>query len=138
MKFKLLDYKSIFNGKSNKTKVIGEVILDEKIIINTKSLDDNYICNGKLLNSENRVEYQLQFLKKYDKHQKHGKVLITYNIFSGTIFTAFLKTNIISLTMLKFSHGKYLIQRVSGLKRFLWEFIVFVTTIWITWLTSKC
>lgn len=141
LKLKLYKYKYGNDNKlleSDKKNIIGKVIIKEKRVIKTIAIDKEYICNGKTLNSDFRTDYQLNFLDKYNEGFEYGDLTIEYQIRPGTIFTAFVRASYFQKVYLKILFKQYLIERIEGSKRVVWEFFGFIITIFITWYTSKC
>lgn len=134
MELKLYNLKN----PSKDSNPIGKIIIKHKEIIRTISLDDNYICNGKSLNSDFRTDYKLDFFDKYHKNYKYSEISIKYIIRSGTSFTAFIKPNFLQKVYLKSIWSEYPIQKIEGGLRTIFEVIGFIITIIVTWYTSKC
>ena len=132
MKLKLKDLKHK-NGK-----IVAEIIVKDKDVIRTKSLDSSTIVNGKSPDSDFRTPFTLRFLDKYHPDYDYGKIVIEYLIFPGTLYSAFIRANFLKRIYLNLLFEQYSIQRIKGAKRFIWELIVFITTILVTWYTSKC
>ncbi len=140
MKIKIYPFKYSMDKliPTSKKETIGEVIIDGKEIKRTLSNDKKYICNGRALDSNYRTQYTIQFLDKYDDAFKYGDITINYTIWPGTSFTAFLDVNFVQKIYFKLLFEYYFFQKIKGWNRFLWEFIVFIVTIFVTWYTSKC
>jgi len=132
MKLKLKDLKHK-NGK-----IVAEIIVKEKEVVRTTCLDSSTIVNGKSPDSDFRTSYTLKFLDKYHPEYVYGKIIINYLIFPGTTYSAFLQTNFLQRIYLKCLFEQYAIQRIKGAQRFIWELIVLISTILVTWYTSKC
>ena len=140
MKIKIYPFKYSMDKliPTSKKETIGEVIIDGKEIKRTLSNDKKYICNGRALDSNYRTKYTIQFLDKYDDAFKYGDITINYTIWPRTSFTAFLDANFVQKIYFKLLFEYYFFQKIKGWNRFLWEFIVFIITIFVTWYTSKC
>ena len=134
MELKIFDLKHPLKD----SKPIGKIIIHHKAVIRTISIDKNYICNGRKLDSDHRTEYTLNFLDKYNENFEFGKIIIKYTIFSGTSFGAFIKPNIFQEIYLKSIFKHYAIQKIEGGLRTILEIIGFIITIIVTWYTSKC
>lgn len=132
MKFKLKDLKHK-NGK-----IVAEITIKYKEVIRTKSLDSSTIVNGKSPDSDFRTPFTLRFLDKYHPDYAYGKIVIEYLIFPGVLYSAIIQATFLERIYLNFLFEQYAIQRIQGAKRFIWELMVFITTILVTWCSSKC
>ncbi|MCK4664880.1 MAG: hypothetical protein KAT68_18560 [Bacteroidales bacterium] len=119
MELKLYKYTIDKMGNITKNKersIIAKIVIREKEIIKTIAVDKNHIVNGKIMESDYRSTYKIEFLDKYHKAYINGNILIKYIIWRGTSCTAFVKTNLLQRIYLKAIFEQYMIQRISGLK----------------------
>tara|TARA_R110002033_G_scaffold170492_2_gene213154 strand:- start:284 stop:694 length:411 start_codon:yes stop_codon:yes gene_type:complete len=111
MKIKLKDFKH----KSD--KIFAKAIIKDKEVIKTISLDNTYLVNGQITNSNFRTTYNLIVLDKHDKNFKHGNLVIEYLIFSNVKFRAFIVANFFNCIYLKLLFEHYWFQRMKGVKQ---------------------
>lgn len=113
MKLKLKDLKH----KSG--NVFAEILIKNKEVVKTTSLNDEYIINGRKSNSDFRTNFDLKILDKYDSGFKYGNIVISYTIFTGTTLSAVVVVNYFQRVYLKLLFEHYLFQRMKGVKQIL-------------------
>ena len=132
MKLKLKDRKHK-NGKT-----IAEIIIKDKDVVRTKSLDSETIVNGRSPDSDFRTSFSLEFIDSYHPDYKYGDIIIEYLIFPGTKYSAFVLTNFFQKVYLKILFEQYAIQRLKGVLRLAWEVFAVFFAAFVAWYISKC
>jgi hypothetical protein len=118
--------------------LVGEITTDHKKVVNTKSLNDDCLYNGKTLTSNYKSDFSICLLKSYDDNGQKGSHIIEFNPSRGTIAKFYIKPSFLKLIYLKLLFKLYPIQRIDGGVRTVFEVIGFILTAVITWYTSKC
>lgn len=127
---------NIFEDKDK--LIVAKVIIIGKEVVRTISINPSFQINGQPLDSDYRTTYNLQFLDKYNKAYINGNITMKYLIRHGVSSVFYVKVNFVKKFYLRLLFEQFLIQRIKGARRFIWELIVLIITVFVTWYTSKC